>query len=94
MSDLNMNVNPSMLEDITCEKCGNFTFMSVYLLKKVPALLSPTGKVGIFPMPAFACNACGNINNGMIPRVNEDALKEAAVASAAPEPTKPKLVLS
>jgi len=45
-------------------------------------------------MPAFACNACGNINNGMIPRVNEDALKEAAVASAAPEPTKPKLVLS
>lgn len=89
---MNMNINMTMLEDIACDQCGNHTFSSVFLLKKVPMTLSPTGKAGIFPVPAFACNACGNINNGMVPRVSEDSIKEAK--EAAEQESKPKLVLS
>jgi len=44
-----INVDPRDLEDVTCEKCGNFTFQAVILLKHVPAVVSPEGKPGFMP---------------------------------------------
>lgn len=62
-----VNVDLSNAEDITCERCGNYTFEQVALMKKVSALISPTGKEGVVPIPVFACAACGNINAGFLP---------------------------
>lgn len=53
---------------ITCEKCGNHTFERVVLLRKLSAIASPTGQVAIIPIPLFACNACGNINEEFLPK--------------------------
>lgn len=48
--------------DITCDNCGHTRFKTVYLLKRLSALVSPTGDETIVPMAAFACASCDHIN--------------------------------
>ena len=67
-----INVDLSNAQDITCENCGNYTFEEVLLMKKLSALLSPTGKEAIVPIPTFACNACGFINKQFLPVAMRD----------------------
>ena len=57
--------------DITCEQCKNYTFQEVVLMKKFSAVVSPSGKEIIAPMPVFACNACGWINKEFLPEMPE-----------------------
>lgn len=83
-----LNVDLSKAQDVTCDNCGNYTFQEVVLMKKVSALVSPTGKEGIVPIPVFACNACGNINKQFLPyRMEEQSEQEEVPAE------RPKLVL-
>jgi uncharacterized Zn finger protein len=81
------NIDISQAEDIICEKCGNYTFEQVFLMKKVSALISPTGKTTIIPIPAFACNACGHINREMLPVIPNKTDRQI------PTDTKPNLTL-
>lgn len=67
MNQQNINVDLSKAEDITCENCGNYTFQEVALMKRLSPLVSPTGKEAIVPIPTFACNACGHINQRFLP---------------------------
>lgn len=62
-----INVDLSQAQDIVCENCGNYTFNEVVLMKKLSALVSPTGQDAVVPIPTFACNACGYINNQFLP---------------------------
>lgn len=56
----NINLNASELPTIKC-RCGNFTFASSFILKKVSALVSPSGKETIAPIQIFTCIYCGSI---------------------------------
>lgn len=62
-----INVDLSKAQDIVCENCGNYTFQEVLLMKRLSALLSPTGKETVIPIPTFSCNACGYINKQFLP---------------------------
>lgn len=62
-----MNIDLSEAKDVTCDNCGNYTFNEVVLMKRVSAIVSPTGKEAIVPIPTFACNACGFINKQFLP---------------------------
>lgn len=61
-----MRINPGELDDVVCEECNNFTFVQVVLMKRMPSLISPTGKEAFIPMQVYACNACGHINERFI----------------------------
>ena len=67
MSKQQINLDLSNATDVVCESCGNYTFQEVVLMKRVSALVSPTGKEAIVPIPTFACNACGFINKQFLP---------------------------
>jgi uncharacterized Zn finger protein len=85
-----MNVDISKAEDVVCERCGNYTFEQVMLMKKVSALMSPTGKDAVVPIPTFACNACGHVNKAFLPVLP----KGAAESEDKPvEASKPSLIL-
>ena len=56
------DVDLSSAKDIVCEKCGCKGFKSTLMLKKLSALLSPTGQEAIIPIQAFGCDSCGHIN--------------------------------
>ena len=52
----------------TAEKCENETFVQVYQMRKLSALLSPTGTEAMIPIQVFACAKCGHINKGFLPK--------------------------
>ena len=66
---LNVNINPDLVEDVKCEKCEGLAFISCYIMKKVPALVSPTGKEMMMPVETFSCLACGHINEEFVPNL-------------------------
>ena len=72
-----VRVDLSMADDITCDSCGNYTFTSVILMKKLSALVSPTGKEGIVPIESYACNACGFVNAQFLPPTHRDTGDES-----------------
>tara|TARA_R100000152_G_C6773911_1_gene201450 strand:- start:388 stop:639 length:252 start_codon:yes stop_codon:yes gene_type:complete len=47
---------------LECEKCQGKGFQQTMMLKKLSALMSPTGQEAIIPVAAFACQSCGHIN--------------------------------
>lgn len=51
-----------------CEACGKEAFQQAFILRKISALLSPTGKEGFVPVQVFACISCGNVNNDFLPK--------------------------
>ena len=56
----------SKADTIQCEECGNASFIQAFFLKKISALMSPTGKEAIVPMQVFSCGNCGAIPKNMI----------------------------
>ena len=86
----NINVDLSTAQDIVCTACGNYSFEQVVLMTKISALVSPNGREGIVPIPVFACNACGFINQEFLPTAMRGVGEEEEV----PENTeRPKLEL-
>ena len=53
------NVDLTHAKDIVCEECGNKGFRQTMMLKKLSALVSPTGKAGVVPVPYYYCMKCG-----------------------------------
>jgi uncharacterized Zn finger protein len=79
-----MNIDLTKAQDITCDNCGNYTFQEVALMKRLSALISPTGKEAVVPIPTFACNACGFINKQFLPVAMRD---DVAANEAVNKPT-------
>ena len=63
-----MNVDFSQTTAETCESCENDTFVQVFQMRKLSALLSPTGQETMIPIQVFACDECGHINKGFLPK--------------------------
>jgi hypothetical protein len=57
----------SLGKDLTCDNCQNYTFVEVNLIKYFSELVSPTGKAGNLPIPTYACNHCGHVNDAFVP---------------------------
>lgn len=62
-----MNVDLSSALDVVCEECGCKTFREVAFVKRVSALVSPTGKEAIVPVGTFSCANCGHVNKEFDP---------------------------
>ena len=52
----------SKTNEICCEACGGKTFKQTLLLRKMSALVAPSGQETIIPMQVFACEKCGHVN--------------------------------
>ena len=61
-----LQIDLSKTDTIVCEECGNASFIQAFFLKKISALMSPTGKEAIVPMQVFSCGNCGAIPKNMI----------------------------
>ena len=69
-----LNIDFSQTTAICCEECKNETFHQVYQMRKLSALLSPTGKPTMIPVQVFACAKCGHINSEFLPKEQNDTL--------------------
>lgn len=57
-----ININPEDTTAILCDKCQSEFFIPVYMLRKVSALLSPSGREEMIQVPVMACANCGKPN--------------------------------
>jgi len=56
----------SKADTIQCQECGNASFIPSFFLKKISALMSPTGKEAIVPIQVYSCGNCGTVPQKMI----------------------------
>ena len=56
------NVDLTHATTLECEECKCKGFKQTLMLKKLSALVSPSGQEAIVPVAAFCCEQCGNIN--------------------------------
>lgn len=64
-----VRIDPSLIKSakfIKCE-CGGAMFSEKMMLKRISAILSPTGKEEVFPMNVLVCEKCGMIPTELNP---------------------------
>ena len=66
-----MNVDFTQTTALGCDKCKNETFTETFYIRKLSALLSPSGQETMIPIQAFACAKCGHINASFLPKEEE-----------------------
>ena len=66
-----LQLDISKTDTIVCDECGNASFIQAFFLKKVSALVSPTGKEAIVPIQVFSCGNCGAIPKNMMDQIGE-----------------------
>ena len=57
-----INIDLTQVDNITCEKCNGELFSPAFMIKRISALMSPTGKETLAPIQIFKCDVCGHIN--------------------------------
>ena len=48
-------------DTMKCQACGNSIFIQGYVIKKISAIVSPTGEEVIAPVQVFNCGSCGEL---------------------------------
>ena len=63
-----LDVDMSKTTAYICEECEHDVFNMRYKMRKLSALLSPTGQESMIPIQIFACHKCGHVNKGFQPK--------------------------
>ena len=66
----NVQIDLKDADTMKCQSCGNSIFIQGYVIKKISAIVSPTGKEVIAPVQVFNCGNCGE----MLPLADLDEL--------------------
>jgi len=56
-----VKVDLSEADTMKCQKCGNSIFIQGYVIKRISAIVSPTGEEVIAPIQVFNCGNCGEM---------------------------------
>ena len=61
-----VKVDISKADTIKCEYCCNYLFIQSTILKKLSALVSPTGQEALIPVDVYSCGNCGRVPKDML----------------------------
>ena len=53
-------------DTIKCDDCGNYLFITSHILKRLSALLSPTGEEALIPVQVYSCGDCGKVPSKLL----------------------------
>ena len=53
-------------DTIKCDDCGNYLFITSHILKRLSAIVSPTGEEALIPVQVYSCGNCGKVPNSML----------------------------
>jgi len=57
-----ININVKDAKDVKCDECEGEVFVPAFLIKKISALVSPTGQEVLAPVQVFQCSSCKHVN--------------------------------
>ncbi len=61
-----VKVDLSQAETLKCEDCNNVLFISSTIIKRLSALVSPTGEEALVPIDVYSCGNCGKVPKSML----------------------------
>ncbi len=61
-----VQVDLNEAETMKCEKCTNYLFIQSFVLKRISALVSPTGEEGLIPIQVYSCGNCGHVPSSLL----------------------------
>ena len=64
-------------ETIKCKKCSNYVFLQSFILKRLSAILSPTGEEALIPVQVYSCGNCGEVAENMLEGTGIDEEKKS-----------------
>ena len=76
---MDQNIDLSSSTSFGCDECGHDTFRTVFKLRQISALISPSGESMLVPIQAFACMKCDHINKEFLPKDLPDDLEELSL---------------
>ena len=59
--DQQQQVNIGDTETMVCDECGNAVFIQAFFLRRLSALMSPTGQEALIPIQVYSCGNCGKV---------------------------------
>jgi uncharacterized Zn finger protein len=68
MDPVKMNISLEDTAEITCNECGSATFHEAVMLRSVSRFITGTAQDGMMPIPVFACDKCGHVNEQFLPK--------------------------
>ena len=71
-----VQVDLKQADTIKCSSCNNYLYIQSFVLKKLSALVSPTGQETMIPVQVFSCGNCGKIAEGMLDENEEEKKSE------------------
>ena len=54
-------VDLSKADNVACKHCGNHSFIQSFFLKRISALMAPTGQEAIVPIQVYSWGNCGEV---------------------------------
>jgi len=61
-----VKVDLKQAEKIKCNDCNNYLFITSFVLKKLSAIVSPTGQEALIPVQVYSCGNCGKVAEGFL----------------------------
>ena len=85
MATENMKTILSRSQTVTCEKCNNYTFLQVVVVKRISPIISPSGEEVMVPMQALSCIKCDHVNEQFLP---SEAISDILKKEEKPKPKR------
>jgi len=70
-----VQVDLSQAETMKCEYCGNYVFIKGTVIKRISALMSPTGQEALAPIEIYRYGNCGKVPKTMLKDVGLDTIR-------------------
>lgn len=67
MMEQELNISLDKTTEMVCDECNNPTFKQVLLLRKASRFVTGTAQDALIPVPLFACDKCGHVNESFLP---------------------------
>jgi len=62
----NVQVDLREADTIKCGDCGNYLFITSFILKRLSAIVSPSGEEALVPVQVYSCGDCGKVPSKLL----------------------------
>lgn len=56
-----VQVDLKKAETIKCDDCNNYLFITSHVIKRISAIMSPSGQEALVPVQVYSCGNCGKV---------------------------------
>ncbi len=56
-----VKVDLTQADTVKCDDCGNYLFITAHVIKRLSAIISPTGQEALIPVQVYSCGNCGSV---------------------------------